>query len=239
MLNTQAKPREIEVASRLLRPAFLATNLVALAVALGLIVNALSPSADGILSGTDRHLYDLYRAHTFLGWKPLFEAGSFFGGDLMALWVPAAFGLLAVWGAKSDAFLLLVSTLGAWGGANLMKLLFASSRPRVREVTYAISGYGFPSAHAMVTLVFFGTFAFALTRRIRRGHAAVWTAVVVSTIWVGASRVALGSHWLTDVLAGWAFGLLWISGTWLWSEHWSRRPADLTNPDGPSERNQA
>ena len=239
MLNTQAKPRDVEVASRLVRPAFLATNLVALAVALGLVVNALSPSANGILSGTDRHLHDLYRAHAFLGWKPFFEAGSVFGGNLMALWIPAALGLLAVWGAKRDALALFVSTLGAWGGANLLKLLFASSRPRVHDVTHAISGYGFPSAHAMVTLVFFGTFALALSRRIRRGHATVWTAAVVSTIWVGASRVALGSHWLTDVIAGWAFGLLWISGTWLWSERWSRRPANLMNPDGPFERNRA
>ncbi|HLC42818.1 MAG TPA: phosphatase PAP2 family protein [Methylomirabilota bacterium] len=231
MPSTRASQRE--TTSRFqARPLFWALNSLTLAVALLLIFHAVAPSDNSFFAETDHRLHNLYRAHAFLEWKPVFEAGSFIGGRLLGFLVVAG----AVWlyrlGARRQALALAISTLGAWAGATLLKFLFSSPRPRVREVTYAISGYGFPSAHAMVTLVFFGLFAFYLSREFRRGHLAIWGTMGLIVLWVGLSRVFLGSHWLSDVLAGYAFGLLWISGT-LFSTKENRRPSPAVERSYP------
>ena len=215
MLNTRTNQR-VTTSRFKARPLFWVLNLLALTVALLLIHNAVTPSGNGFFAETDRHLHNLYRAHAFLGWKPFFEVGSFVGGSFLGVLVLGGVGWLYSRGARQQAVTLVLSTLGAWAGATLLKLLFASPRPRVREVTYAISSYGFPSAHAMVALAFFGLFAFYLSQEVRRGQLAIWGVTGVIVLWVWLSRVFLGSHWFSDVLAGYAFGLLWISGT-LWS----------------------
>ena len=45
----------------------------------------------------------------------------------------------------------------------------------------------------------------------RLGRIAVWAGAVVLSLGIGLSRIALGVHWLSDVLAGWAFGIAWLA----------------------------
>ncbi|MET8652260.1 phosphatase PAP2 family protein [Nocardia aurea] len=104
--------------------------------------------------------------------------------------------------------------LTATGGLILnpvVKELVGRLRPVVETPVYRTDGWSFPSGHAMSSLVCYGivllVFAPALrtnTRRITVGFA-----VVIVTA-VGLSRIALGVHYLTDVLAGWLLGTLWL-----------------------------
>jgi undecaprenyl-diphosphatase len=80
----------------------------------------------------------------------------------------------------------------------------------------------------MVSLAFFGLLAFFLSQKIQRGNVPVWVSAVFIIGWVGASRVFLGSHWLSDVIAGYAFGLLWISGTLVVVSRWSSKAAGIS-----------
>lgn len=70
------------------------------------------------------------------------------------------------------------------------------------------SGYAFPSGHTLNSTVFFGLVAGLLLLRVQRAwaRALVIGGYVVTTLGVGLSRVYLGYHWLTDVMAGWSIG---------------------------------
>jgi undecaprenyl-diphosphatase len=82
----------------------------------------------------------------------------------------------------------------------------------------------FPSGHAMLSAIGFltlGTLLAAGARR-RRHRAYILTVAVLLTLLVGSSRVWLGVHWPTDVLAGWCLGAAWAMGCWLALRRWRR-----------------
>jgi undecaprenyl-diphosphatase len=69
----------------------------------------------------------------------------------------------------------------------------------------------FPSGHTLNATVLTGVAVYLVLRRVesRRGRVAVVAAGVAFVLTMGLSRVFLGHHWLTDVMAGWAIGLAW------------------------------
>jgi undecaprenyl-diphosphatase len=98
----------------------------------------------------------------------------------------------------------------------LLKGLFGRLRPDAAYADAAVTGLSFPSGHATMSAVIYLTLGALLAstcaQRGQRGYI-VGVAAMVALL-VGVSRVALGVHWATDVVAGWAFGsgwaLLWL-----------------------------
>lgn len=91
-----------------------------------------------------------------------------------------------------------------------LKLVFAKSRPHLWTPLIHETSYSFPSGHALGAAVVYGFLAFLLARRYRGSKRWIYasTAVLVSAI--GLSRLYLGVHWLTDIIAGYSVGLLWL-----------------------------
>jgi undecaprenyl-diphosphatase len=88
----------------------------------------------------------------------------------------------------------------------------AIRRPRPSLVPSVVSAYttSFPSGHAMMSAVTYLTLAALLAPKApRRTKAYLLLLATYLAVLVGASRVYLGVHWPTDVLAGWAAGALW------------------------------
>jgi len=89
---------------------------------------------------------------------------------------------------------------------NLVKAIVTRDRPDIHRVVHA-SGYSFPSGHTASTAATYAAVALLLgSRRSRRAKAVLAGIAGALTVMVGASRVLLGAHWLTDVLAGAALG---------------------------------
>jgi undecaprenyl-diphosphatase len=122
----------------------------------------------------------------------------------------------AVWWVRSRSLRPGVILLAAYGGAatlsNAVKLLVDRPRPPLAQMLGHFTGSAFPSGHAAQSIAVYGVLAALLA-----GSGASWTGKVMS--WsaafvvagvVGVSRIYLGAHWLTDVLAGWALGALWL-----------------------------
>ncbi|CAA9515382.1 MAG: hypothetical protein AVDCRST_MAG39-2413 [uncultured Sphingomonadaceae bacterium] len=107
------------------------------------------------------------------------------------------------WG---DVGLLLAVTLGGRLLIEGQKLLIARPRPLITEQLVVVWSKSFPSAHAGNSTVVYLTLALLLTRG--RGGPAAAVALALA---IGASRVALGVHWPTDVIGGWCFGALWVA----------------------------
>lgn len=94
----------------------------------------------------------------------------------------------------------------------LLKNLFERARPDLFRLVEA-TGYSFPSGHAMVSLCFYGMVAFLLIRNIGKwyGRVAVSSFAALLIAAIGVSRIYLGVHYPTDVIAGYAAGLMWLA----------------------------
>jgi undecaprenyl-diphosphatase len=114
-------------------------------------------------------------------------------------------------GWKLSAILLLVSTAGSAVLTTVLKSVFQRARPELFDSGYHASFYSFPSGHATVAVGLYGMLTLVLAYRLR--GAARW-AVVVSGIFVvlliGFSRLYLGVHYPTDIVAGYLAALLWL-----------------------------
>jgi membrane-associated phospholipid phosphatase len=133
------------------------------------------------------------------------------GEGLVGLVVGTA-GALLMLRRRRDATILVTGTIGAWLLANGLKLAFAVTRPRAHHTHYAISRYAFPSDHVVVTLVAVGLIAWLLGRHLSlRSRLVLYATAGVATAVTGAARVVVDAHWLSDVVGGFAVGLLWLS----------------------------
>ncbi len=106
-------------------------------------------------------------------------------------------------------------TLCIAGGAVLnllLKHLFQRARPELFRVVEE-SGYSFPSGHAMVSMCFYGMAAFLIMRLVPswRGRLTVMTLAVLLIVAIGISRIYLGVHYPSDVVAGYAAGSTWLA----------------------------
>ena len=95
----------------------------------------------------------------------------------------------------------------------------AFDRPRPELVPHLMRAYfsSFPSGHSMMSAVVYGTLGSILTTLVQHRGLKLYFLLLAATLagLVGISRVYLGVHYPTDVLAGWAAGLAWATFCWL------------------------
>jgi membrane-associated phospholipid phosphatase len=96
----------------------------------------------------------------------------------------------------------------------LLKELVGRGRPEegVVQVILPASGLSFPSGHAMASLAVYGFLALMAWIHVpRKPQRVFWTALLaLFPVCVGLSRIYLGAHWFSDVVAGWTIGLFWL-----------------------------
>ena len=112
---------------------------------------------------------------------------------------------------RLSAVLLLVSTAGGIFLTTVLKGVFRRARPEIIDSGYAADFYSFPSGHATVAVGFYGALTLILAYRLR--GPARWAVVSLGTVLVlsiGFSRLYLGVHYPTDVLAGFLAAPLWL-----------------------------
>lgn len=133
--------------------------------------------------------------------------------NLMPLGIVAAF-VFFLRGWRRGAVLVLVTLVGAGLLDVGLKALFARARPEAFFDYYpSPSSYSFPSGHALVATCFFGGIAVLLTHRLesRVTQLLVWLVAIGLIALVGVSRIYLGVHYPTDVLGGFAVGVIWVT----------------------------
>lgn len=148
-------------------------------------------------------------------------------GVVLALISAAVAGFLAL-RRKYHAVALLAAALV--GGAFLNWMLkdhFERPRPDFVPHLLRISSPSFPSGHALLAAVVYLTLGALLTRVVQEMRLKIYILAVAAifTVLIGLSRVYLGVHYPTDVLAGWAVGLAWALLCWLAARKLQRRGA--------------
>lgn len=124
---------------------------------------------------------------------------------------------LLIDGKRAAAAFVFFAIAGGGILSELLKHVFARPRPELVAHLVDVKTMSFPSGHAMLSAVTFLTLGALLTRiqSRRRLKAYLLSLAIFLTILVGLSRLYLGVHWPTDVLAGWCAGAAWAMGCWL------------------------
>jgi undecaprenyl-diphosphatase len=132
----------------------------------------------------------------------------------------------AVWAA-------VVMTVGGLTGT-LVKIAVARDRPMFVDPVATAGGWSFPSGHALNAVLGCGVLLVVLLPRTPpRWRFVLWVVAVVSVLGVGFTRIALGVHYLSDVVAGWALGLVVLAVMWLLFELlWDPAEAQITRSIG-------
>lgn len=115
------------------------------------------------------------------------------------------------------ALFVLLSTSAGIGVTFLLKHLFGRARPELFPHGDVVVSASFPSGHAMISALVYLTLAALVSGLTPSRTLKVYVmAVALGLIAIiGASRLFLGVHWPTDVLAGWAAGALWALISWM------------------------
>lgn len=120
---------------------------------------------------------------------------------------------LALWAAVT-------ATAGGLLGV-LVKNVVERTRPHLPDPVAHAPGFSFPSGHAMTATTSCAVLLLALLPLVPRAWRPLpWTLAAVSVIGVGYTRVALGVHWVSDVVGGWLLGLAVVTATTLAFEAW-------------------
>lgn len=127
---------------------------------------------------------------------------------LIAACVATALGLWHRGRGRLGLVLLLIAMIGR-GLSEAQKYWVARARPDLEPHLVVVKTSSFPSGHATSSMIFYLALALALAGHTRWNRVAAAGAVLLSLL-IGTSRVMLGVHWPSDVIGGWAFGMLWV-----------------------------
>ena len=131
--------------------------------------------------------------------------------------VLAVVGFLAIRRAWLELALVAGATIGGTIVTFALKAAFNRPRPDIVPHLVAVSDPSFPSGHAMLSAVIYLTLGTLTAEFLAKRSLKAYVMAVAFTVtfFVGLTRVLLGVHYPTDVLAGWSIGLGWALSCWL------------------------
>jgi undecaprenyl-diphosphatase len=151
---------------------------------------------------------------------------------VLVLLVGLVIGLLLLKGRRRTACFILIATVGGTVIGSAVKTLLARPRPDIVPHLMEVTSLSFPSGHSMMSSVVYLTLGALLgqTMARRREKIYLFGAAILLTVLVGLSRVYLGVHYPTDVLAGWSAGTAWALACWIvgW---WLQQRGQLRKPE--------
>ena len=153
------------------------------------------------------------------GLTVLMKVFSMLGAQILALVLVAAFVIFARLRWKRAALWLAIAMAGALVLEAALKYAYHRIRPQAYFIPEPAS-YSFPSGHALTSFCFYGVLAGLVTDRIKSlsWRIAVWIAATLLVIAIGLSRIYLGVHYPSDVLAGYLAATVWV-GTIIVLDH--------------------
>ncbi len=165
-----------------------------------MILQALRETTDNAMLRGPAWLEEAAREVTTLG-----------GGPVITLVTIIVVGYLLMMKDYRSVFMVLIAIVGGSLLVGGLKMAFGRPRPEVVPHLLTETSLSFPSGHSAMAAIVYMSLAALLTPIQSRRRARVYIVVValVLTLIIGISRLLLGVHYPTDVLAGWAVGIAW------------------------------
>ena len=159
--------------------------------------------------------------------KTISLAGVPYIAGPLALLATLAFFLA---GRREAGVLIVTTVIVGYGVRTVMKLIVVRPRPpdSLVQIIEEADGFSFPSGHVMFYVVLLGALNVALSGAAmsNRTRRSIRVASAVAVLLIGLSRIYLGAHWLSDVLAGYLFGAAVVAAASLAWRRWG-------DPSGP------
>jgi undecaprenyl-diphosphatase len=211
-VEAPAEPQAVKRSERFVGLALLG-GIVAAVIVLALLSWLAHEMLEGETVAFDNAVRDGVHLLAGTGMTRFMQAVSFVGGPTV---LGPVGGVVAIWFFSKGwyrAAVLMVITLA--GGALLDSVLksgFHRARPEAFFAYPLPRSYSFPSGHAMFGFCFFTVLAALLSPRLRfpSRRPALWICAIIAAFLVGLSRVYLGVHYPSDVVAGWGAGFVWV-----------------------------
>lgn len=201
---------------------FLVAGLATAVAALGLFALLANAVAAGATQRLDGIVVAALRESASPVWDVLALAGAALGSGA-AMWVVLVVGTVFLWRSRHhySALLLWVALLGGRVLNHELKVAFRRPRPEPRDWSLEVLGrpvdfplsFSFPSGHATTAMVLYGTLAYLVARLepTPGQRRATFGAAAFLILLIGWSRIYLGVHYPSDVLAGYLSGLAWAT----------------------------
>jgi membrane-associated phospholipid phosphatase len=222
-----------------LRVTLLAVAFLLVAIPFGLLLDQVKNDRSLIRLDTSaaNHLHDWVRGSEDLVQN--LKILTFFGSPLW-FYIIVTPAVLWVWrrGHTRLAVFLVVTALGGGLLDTVVKEAVDRPRPSLLDPVATAHGKSFPSGHAMSSTFVYGALVLVFLPAIGRGYRpAVIGGTVILVLAIGFSRLALGVHYITDVVGGFVLGLAWLAASTaafsIWRVEMGRRPVDLAEGLAP------
>jgi undecaprenyl-diphosphatase len=185
----------------------------------------------GMMVRVDLAVTNWLQVHGTERGESIFSAISLLGSPVLAALILMA-GVVLL--ARRDWRHLMVLCTTCCGGALLngvLKVVFRRARPSFAS-EFSVTSWSFPSGHAMDSLIVYGLFAYWIASQFPRVRLAAIVGATVLVATIGYARIYLGVHYLSDVVAGYSAGLIWLAVCITGYQFAERR---RVGPGGPEE----
>jgi membrane-associated phospholipid phosphatase len=176
------------------------------------------------------HLHEWIRNYD--GLVAFLRVVTFLGAPM---WFYLTVGGICVWlwlrHRRRLVVFLLTTTLGGGAVDTAVKVLVNRPRPSLEDPIATAIGKSFPSGHAMISLLTYGALVLVFLPAIaKRQRPFLIAGAIVLVLLIGFSRLALGVHYITDVLGGYALGAAWLLASTaafsIWREERGAKPVE-------------
>ncbi len=137
-------------------------------------------------------------------------------GSPLFVSIAATSGCVALWvtGRRREALLIAITVIGGSLLMWVLKMSFHRQRPQPFFDTHLPASYSFPSGHALISFCLYGAAAALSAADLKKRwvRMAIWNFAVVLVLAIGYSRIYLGVHYPSDVLAGYLGAFVWVLG---------------------------
>jgi membrane-associated phospholipid phosphatase len=197
-----------------LAPLITTIGIVGLTICL-LILFVLAKLAEEVLEG-DTFAFDT----TFLLWLHQFANPNLDNlmlfltnlGNPITVVIVAGITILLLWwqSYQEEAKVFVLACLGGLILNTGLKLFFSKPRPELWHSLISEKSFSFPSGHALGSMVLYGFVAYELATHYPHLSKVIYSLTVILIAAIGISRLYLGVHWPTDIIAGYGVGFLWL-----------------------------
>ncbi|MNF79928.1 undecaprenyl pyrophosphate phosphatase [compost metagenome] len=165
----------------------------------------------------DQHVSEYIQAQRGDLWTVIAKVFAFMGSGETEFILFFVIGAILIFKFKHkwETLVFFLGVLGAWLLNTVLKKLIERDRPSAEGWLVEVDGFSFPSGHAMVSILFYGLLAYIVWVNVRQSWRAAWVIPALAAfviLCIGLSRIYLGVHYPSDVLAGYTVGAVVLMG---------------------------